>query len=57
MKKNKLAFRLDIFLFLASFFSFIYAVFYKGAGMGIASWVFLILAVSSLVRIIQERRG
>lgn len=54
MKKKKLAFILDLFLFLASFFSFIYAVFIHGAGMNITSWIFLIVAIGSLVRINQE---
>ncbi|MCM3733987.1 hypothetical protein M3196_20270 [Fictibacillus nanhaiensis] len=54
MRRKKIAFVLDIFLFIASLFSFIYTVFYQGTGISIVSLVFILVSCSSLIRIVQE---
>lgn len=54
MKKKKRAFILNIFLFIAASLGLIYLVFYQAIEMNITSWTFLIVAISSLIRISQD---
>ncbi|MFG6497624.1 hypothetical protein P8610_19855 [Fictibacillus sp. UD] len=52
--KRKVVFIFDILLFLAAFLGLVYCVFYRNEWLSIQFWTFLIVAISSAIRVTTD---